>query len=100
MTCAQSLGSVTSSWSHFPPLWTISATRVGVRDGWRDVAITVWCGLWDWMQRVRARPMPEEQPVMSHVRGLWGMVNVVDMVVFFCTGGLDRVNLCWRDCPC
>ena len=46
-----------------------------MRDGLRDVAIRV-CPL-DWTRRARLRPKPEEQPVMSHVSGLLGVVNVV-----------------------
>jgi len=50
-----------------------------VREGLREVAITV-CPC-DWTVRVRERPKPEEQPVMSHVSGRLGMVNVVDMLI-------------------
>ncbi len=78
MICAQ-LGSSTSSLSHFPPLLSTSATRSGVREGLREVAITV-CPC-DWTARARVRPKPEEQPVMSHVSGLLGIVNVIDMLV-------------------
>ena len=67
-----------------------------MRDGWRDVAITVWW--WDWIARVRVRPMPEEQPVMSHVSGLWGMVNGVDMPAVLYMR-VESGRLCWLDCP-
>lgn len=49
-----------------------------MREGFREVAIRM-CPC-DWTARARVRPKPEEQPVMSHTSGLWGIVNV-DMLV-------------------
>ena len=34
----------------------------------------------DWTVRARLRPKPEEQPVISQVSGLLGLVNVVDIL--------------------
>ena len=50
------------------------------------------------------RPRPEEQPVMSQVRGLLGMVKVGNdmfearggLVVFGCPGGFLRVYVVWE----
>lgn len=60
-----------------------------MREGCRDVASTVWP--FDWAARASERPRPEEQPVISQVRGRLGLVKVgvcvvmagacVDMVV-------------------
>lgn len=76
MTSAE-FWSLTSKASHLPPFFSISATRSGVRDGLREVAIRL-CPLARTM-RARARPKPEEQPVMSQVRGRLGVVNVAAM---------------------
>ena len=53
----------------------ISETRRGVREGLREVAITLWeC---ERRRRARVRPRPEEVPVMSQVRGRCGEVDIV-----------------------
>lgn len=58
-----------------------------MREGCRDVAITVW----PLERAVRAseRPRPEEQPVISQVRGRLGFVKVGAWVVMVVCGG------CW-----
>lgn len=54
----------------------------------REVAITVWP--WDCTSRVRRRPKPDEQPVMSQVSLRSGVVNVgVDMLC------LLRLGMLW-----
>lgn len=64
-----------------------SETRSGVRDGSREVASRVWPTGEATTARARARPRPEEQPVMSQTRGLEGVVKaglkvmVVDTMV-------------------
>lgn len=83
------VGLSTSSVCHSPPFWVISDTRSGVREGCRDVAITVWP--FDWTARASERPRPEEHPVISQLKGRLGLVKVgvcvvmagacVDMVV-------------------
>ena len=63
--------------------------------GMREVAITRWpCA---WALRVRERPKPEEQPVMSQVRGRvrMGEIVVVDMVVEMMVREVDCVKLVW-----
>jgi hypothetical protein len=77
--------SVTSSGSHLPPLPTTSATRSGVLDGLRDVAITV--SPWDWISRTRCSPRPDEQPVISQVRGRDGVVNLSSAILYECKEG-------------
>lgn len=67
-------GSSRSSGTHIPPLDSTSRTSSGVLDGLRDVAITL-CPF-AWACRAMARPKPEEQPVMSHVRGRAGVVKL------------------------
>lgn len=59
------VGAHTSRASHFPPRFSISVTRCGVEDGEREVAIT-W---WEFARAclARARPKPEEQPVISQI---------------------------------
>lgn len=66
-----------SSGSHFPGevgCVVISVTRSGVREGSREVAMTVCLAACTC--RAMARPRPEEQPVMSHVRGRSGAVKL------------------------
>ena len=75
--------------------------RSGVREGLRDVARRLWP--LDWTVRARLRPKPEEQPVMNHVSGLLGLVNVVDILRGFLRGSVRnlarmRFNLFGRDC--
>lgn len=70
-------GASRSSASHFPGEvgWlVISATNSGVRKGVRELAMTVCPAAW--ACRAMARPRPEEQPVMSQVRGRLGIVKV------------------------
>ena len=57
----------TSSVSHLPlGVDSISLTYSGVRDGLREVAMTLWpCAK---IVLVRVRPKPEELPVTSQVR--------------------------------
>lgn len=50
-----------------------------MREGCRDVAIIVWP--FDWAVRASERPRPEEQPVISQVRGRFGLVKVGVCVV-------------------
>lgn len=75
---APHVGESTSSGSHWPGgavgcAVVISATSAGVRAGVREVAMTVCPAAWAW--RAMARPRPEEQPVMSQVRGRLGGVK-------------------------
>lgn len=53
-----------------------SETRLGVREGSREVAIRVCPAEEACTARARARPRPEEQPVISQVSGLEGVVKV------------------------
>lgn len=53
-----------------------SVTRSGVREGSREVAMRVCPAGEACTARARARPRPEEQPVISQVRGLEGVVKV------------------------
>ena len=69
-----SVGAVTSRGIHFPRPFgaeVMLSTRSGVRDGFRDVAMTLWP--FARARRARERPKPEEQPVISQVEGVEGM---------------------------
>jgi hypothetical protein len=62
-TTDSTCGPATSSVIHTPPRFSISATRLGVLEGFREEAMHFWPEAKT--ARARERPRPEEVPVMS-----------------------------------
>jgi len=72
-------GLVISNACQTPPSFSTSETRSGVLEGLRDVAITLWPARR--AMRVRLRPKPEEQPVMSHTGGYMLFLGDLRLIV-------------------